>query len=180
MSKFRAARIANAPKSSSHGGKKSGSGGNSKQGARTPRSRRPDARAERRRPRIPEDGTHLLGLAPATRACAARRTGKSGLGGTLAGKKSRMSSASLSGCSIGSACDAPGGLLGEAPPTANRCGTGAYTPTGLVRNERGSRLRRTSTRPAVMRVSKTGAGRWPDLRRPRRRPRRTGFRATDR
>ena len=32
MSKSRAARIANAPKSSSHGGEQSGSGGNSKQG----------------------------------------------------------------------------------------------------------------------------------------------------
>jgi hypothetical protein len=35
MSKQRAARIANAPKASSHGGKKSGSGGNAKQGGTT-------------------------------------------------------------------------------------------------------------------------------------------------
>lgn len=35
MSKQRAARIANAPDSSSHGGKKSGSGGNSHQGGTT-------------------------------------------------------------------------------------------------------------------------------------------------
>ncbi len=35
MSKERAARIANAPKASSHGGKKSGSGGNPKQGGTT-------------------------------------------------------------------------------------------------------------------------------------------------
>jgi hypothetical protein len=35
MSKQRAARIANAPNASSHGGKKSGSGGNTKQGGTT-------------------------------------------------------------------------------------------------------------------------------------------------
>jgi hypothetical protein len=35
MSKSRAARIANSPKASSHGGKKSGSGGNAKQGGTT-------------------------------------------------------------------------------------------------------------------------------------------------
>jgi hypothetical protein len=35
MSKQRAARIANAPKASSHGGKKSGSGGNARQGGTT-------------------------------------------------------------------------------------------------------------------------------------------------
>ncbi|HWD54096.1 MAG TPA: hypothetical protein VG346_03195 [Acidimicrobiales bacterium] len=35
MSKQRAARIANAPSSSSHGGKASGSGGNSRQGGTT-------------------------------------------------------------------------------------------------------------------------------------------------
>ncbi len=35
MSKERAARIANAPKSSEHGGKKSGSGGNPSQGGTT-------------------------------------------------------------------------------------------------------------------------------------------------
>ena len=35
MSKERAAKIANSPKASSHGGKKSGSGGNSKQGGTT-------------------------------------------------------------------------------------------------------------------------------------------------
>ena len=35
MSKERAARIANAPKSSEHGGKKSGSGGNASQGGTT-------------------------------------------------------------------------------------------------------------------------------------------------
>ena len=35
MSKERAARIANSPKASSHGGKKSGTGGNSSQGGTT-------------------------------------------------------------------------------------------------------------------------------------------------
>jgi len=35
MSKQRAAKIANSPKASSHGGKKSGSGGNAKQGGTT-------------------------------------------------------------------------------------------------------------------------------------------------
>jgi hypothetical protein len=35
MSKERAARIANSPKASSHGGKKSGSAGNAKQGGTT-------------------------------------------------------------------------------------------------------------------------------------------------
>ncbi len=35
MSKQRAARIANAPSASSHGGRKSGSGGNAKQGGTT-------------------------------------------------------------------------------------------------------------------------------------------------
>jgi hypothetical protein len=35
MSKERAAKIANSPKASSHGGKKSGSGGNPKQGGTT-------------------------------------------------------------------------------------------------------------------------------------------------
>jgi hypothetical protein len=35
MSKERAARIANSPKASSHGGKKSGSGGNAKPGGTT-------------------------------------------------------------------------------------------------------------------------------------------------
>lgn len=35
MSKQRAARIANSPNASSHGGKKSGSGGNAKQGGTT-------------------------------------------------------------------------------------------------------------------------------------------------
>jgi hypothetical protein len=35
MSKQRAARIANSPDASSHGGKKSGSGGNAKQGGTT-------------------------------------------------------------------------------------------------------------------------------------------------
>ncbi|MFB6719436.1 hypothetical protein ACFCV3_04715 [Kribbella sp. NPDC056345] len=35
MSKERAAKIANAPKASKHGGEKSGSGGNSKQGGTT-------------------------------------------------------------------------------------------------------------------------------------------------
>jgi hypothetical protein len=35
MSKERAARIANSPKASSHGGKKSGSGGDSRQGGAT-------------------------------------------------------------------------------------------------------------------------------------------------
>jgi len=35
MSKERAARIANSPKASSHGGEKSGSGGNPKQGGTT-------------------------------------------------------------------------------------------------------------------------------------------------
>jgi hypothetical protein len=35
MSKERAARIANSPKASKHGGEKSGSGGNSKQGGTT-------------------------------------------------------------------------------------------------------------------------------------------------
>ena len=35
MSKARAARIANSPKASSHGGKKSGSGGDSRQGGTT-------------------------------------------------------------------------------------------------------------------------------------------------
>lgn len=35
MSKERAARIANSPKASSHGGKKSGTGGNSRQGGTT-------------------------------------------------------------------------------------------------------------------------------------------------
>jgi hypothetical protein len=35
MSKERAAKIANSPKASSHGGEKSGSGGNAKQGGTT-------------------------------------------------------------------------------------------------------------------------------------------------
>jgi len=35
MSKQRAAKIANSPKASSHGGKRSGSGGNAKQGGTT-------------------------------------------------------------------------------------------------------------------------------------------------
>ena len=39
MSKQRAARIANSPKASSHGGKKSGSGGNAKQGGTTAQHR---------------------------------------------------------------------------------------------------------------------------------------------
>lgn len=42
MSKERAAKIANSPKASKHGGEKSGSGGDSRQGGR-PRSTRPSA-----------------------------------------------------------------------------------------------------------------------------------------
>ena len=40
MSKERAARIANSPKASSHGGKRSGSGGDSRQGGTTAQKKR--------------------------------------------------------------------------------------------------------------------------------------------
>ena len=47
MSKERAAKIANSPDASKHGGKKSGSGGDGSRAARPPRRRRRAARVER-------------------------------------------------------------------------------------------------------------------------------------
>ena len=56
MSKSRAARIANSPKASSNGGKKSGSGGNAIRAAPLRSTRLPAARVARRPPRSTDAG----------------------------------------------------------------------------------------------------------------------------